>query len=85
MKTVETLTRFDELTKEFLAKTTLLVQTNNKQFSFFRFTKTLVLRMRGYIIQEIRELGKTREGNGKHAICWNLNVEFSFNGVGCKT
>ena len=27
-------------------------------------------------MQEIRELGKTNEGNGKHAIFWNLNVKF---------
>jgi hypothetical protein len=30
-----------------------------------------------HIIQEIRELGKTKEGTWKHAICWNLHVEFN--------
>jgi hypothetical protein len=29
------------------------------------------------IIQEIRELGKTNEGNGKNAIFLNLNVKFN--------
>ena len=23
------------------------------------------------------ELGKTKEGNWKHALCWNLNVKFN--------
>jgi hypothetical protein len=69
--------KFKEQSKIFICKG--FSNPNQEQIvMFFKFTKRLVLWMwdsTSFAKHEI--LDDTKEGNGKHAICWNLNVEFS--------
>jgi len=67
--------RFDELTKGFWLKQPLLIQTKDKQLCSSDSPKDWFFKCEATSYTNHKILDDTKEVNGKHAICWNPNVE----------